>query len=56
MVEPVDSDISRGIEEFLKSEAKWLKMSNSAKDLVKKTFNWDMVALEMEKMYQKALS
>lgn len=56
MVEPVDSDISRGIEEFLKSEAEWLKMSNSAKDLVKKTFNWDMVALEMEKMYQKALS
>ena len=56
MVEPVDSDISRGIEEFLNSEAEWLKMSNSAKDLVKKTFNWDMVALEMEKMYKKALS
>jgi glycosyltransferase involved in cell wall biosynthesis len=56
MVEPVESDISRGIEEFFKREIEWLNMSNSAKQLVEKTFNWDAVALEMKKMYQKALS
>lgn len=55
MVEPVEKDISRGIEEFLSSEAEWLNMSRSAKNLIKNTFNWDNVALEMKKMYQKAL-
>ena len=55
MVEPVESDICRGLEEFLRRESEWLNMSNSARDLVKKTFNWDKVALEIEKMYNKAL-
>ena len=55
MVEPVEKDISRGIEEFLNCEAEWSNMSSSAKNLIKKTFNWDIVALEMKKMYQKAL-
>ena len=55
MVEPVDLEISRGIKEFLNSESKWPKMSNSAKALVKNNFNWDKVAAEMEKMYRKAI-
>ena len=55
MVEPVDSDITRGIKEFLNSESKWLKMSKSAKALVKNNFNWKKVAEEMEKIYRKAI-
>ncbi len=56
MVEPVVSDIRRGLMEMIDRRASWNEMSISAIKLVQETFNWKASAGKMLCEYQKIIS
>lgn len=55
MVEPMASDISRGIVEIINKREQWPAMSQSAIELVKSTFNWDVAVRQLSIEYSKCL-